>query len=106
MATNWGVYEPAIRRWEEMFGRPAPSPVEMGMKGKPRLSPLFVEWMMGLPEGWVTAVPMIEGSKQDTKRAGKLLTRPQQLRLLGNGVVPHQVLLALVRLLDSRVTVW
>lgn len=39
-------------------------------------SPRFVEWMMGLPEGWVTAVPG--------------LSRGDMLRLLGNGVVPQQ----------------
>lgn len=49
--------------------------------GKPRLSPRFVEWMMGLPDGWVTDVPD--------------LTRGQQLRALGNGVVPAQAYAAL-----------
>ncbi|WP_228084296.1 hypothetical protein [Streptomyces profundus] len=37
--------------------------------------------MMGLPSGWVTDVPG--------------LTRTQQLRLLGNGVVPQQAETAL-----------
>ncbi len=43
--------------------------------GTQRLSPRFVEWMMGLPDGWVT---------------GRGLSRPEQLKCLGNGVVPQQ----------------
>jgi DNA (cytosine-5)-methyltransferase 1 len=53
--------------------RAAPKPTVRGMR---RLSADFVEWMMGLPDGWVTAT---EG-----------LSRAAQLRLLGNSVVPHQ----------------
>jgi DNA (cytosine-5)-methyltransferase 1 len=41
------------------------------------LSPKFVEWLMALPAGWVTDVPGI--------------TRNDQLKALGNGVVPQQV---------------
>ncbi|WP_222850148.1 DNA cytosine methyltransferase [Allosaccharopolyspora coralli] len=48
---DWGVYEAAIRRWETILGRPAPPPTERGRTGRPRLSPLFVEWMMGLSVG-------------------------------------------------------
>lgn len=70
-----------------MLGRPAPRPTEPG-KTAERLSPRFVEWMMGLPEGWVTDVPG--------------LSRNAQLRILGNGCVPQQVELAL-RLLLARV---
>ena len=45
-----------------------------------KLNALFVEYMMGLPVGWVT----------DTG-----LSRAQQLKMLGNGVVPQQAKLAL-----------
>jgi DNA (cytosine-5)-methyltransferase 1 len=45
-----------------------------------KLNALFVEYMMGLPVGWVT----------DTD-----LSRAQQLKMLGNGVVPQQAQLAL-----------
>lgn len=72
----WGQYEPAIRRWEHILGRLAPPPTEPGRNGQPRLSPRFVEWMMGLPDGWVTAVPGI--------------SRNDQLKALGNGVVLQQ----------------
>lgn len=50
------------------------------MKGVDRLNPRFVEWMQGLPDGWVT---------------GHGLTRGQAIRCLGNGVVPQQARLAL-----------
>jgi DNA (cytosine-5)-methyltransferase 1 len=81
----WGPYEPAVRRWELILGRPAPDPTQTGKRGGQQLSPLFVEWMQGLPEGWVTAVPG--------------LSRNEQLKLLGNGVVPAQAAAALEWLL-------
>lgn len=43
--------------------------------------PAFVEWMMGLPSGWVTD-PHLD------------VSRTQQLRMLGNAVVPQQAALA------------
>ncbi|WP_344262338.1 DNA cytosine methyltransferase [Actinomadura napierensis] len=73
----WGRYGPAIARWEHITGRTAPHPTEpTGRGGADRLSPRFVEWLMGLPDGWVTDVPD--------------LSRTRQLTLLGNGVVPRQ----------------
>lgn len=74
---DWREYGPAIHRWEQVFGEPAPSPTEIGTKGQRRLSPAFAEWMMGLPAGWVTD-PVLG------------LSRKEQLRALGNGVVPQQ----------------
>lgn len=68
-------YGPAIRRWESVTGRPAPEPTEPGARGGRRLAPAFAEWMMGLPAGHVTA----QG-----------LPRREQLRAIGNGVVPQQ----------------
>jgi DNA (cytosine-5)-methyltransferase 1 len=85
-AVDWGPYEPAIREWETILGRPAPPPTETGTRGQPRLSARFVEWMMGLPAGWVTDLP---------------LTRTAQMRLLGNGVVPRQAIAAF-RKLDAH----
>ena len=81
---DFGPYTAAIRRWEAVIGRPAPSPTEPGKDGRPRLSPAFVEFMMGLPDGWVcdTGIP-----------------RNAQLKALGNGVVPAQAALALSLLL-------
>ena len=83
--TNWGKFEPAIRRWEKILGRPAPAPTKPdGKDGAHRLSSKFTEWMMGLPDGWITS----HG-----------LTRNEELKLAGNGVVPQQAELALKLLL-------
>ncbi|MEU6001890.1 DNA cytosine methyltransferase [Streptomyces sp. NPDC047197] len=76
VATDGTDYGPAIRRWEHATGRAAPCPTEPGMRGNRRLAPAFAEWLMGLPAGWVTAVPDIP--------------RKEQLRIIGNGVVPQQ----------------
>lgn len=89
---RWGIYGPAIRRWEHVLGRVAPSPTEPGRHGRARLSPRFAEWMMGLPDGHVTDVPG--------------LTRSEQLKALGNGVVPQQAAAALARILPTAGRVW
>lgn len=81
MVTRWGDYAAAIARWEHILGRPAPAPTMTSSKGNPQLSPAFVEWMMGLPAGWITDVPGI--------------TRNEALKALGNGVVPQQAAEAL-----------
>lgn len=83
-SSQWGKYEPAIRRWEAIT-REAPSPTEPGAKGNPRLAARFSEWMQGWPLGWVTAVP---------------ISRSAQLRIIGNGVVPQQAVAALCWLLS------
>jgi DNA (cytosine-5)-methyltransferase 1 len=81
VATNWGKFEPAIRRWEAVIGRPAPEPTKPdGKEGNHRLSSKFTEWMMGLPDGWITDIG---------------LKRNDELKACGNGVVPQQAELAL-----------
>ncbi|MEU6535879.1 DNA cytosine methyltransferase [Streptomyces sp. NPDC047000] len=86
-APDWGTYAPAVARWETVVGRRAPGPVDaLG-----RLNPPFVEWLMGLPPGHVTAVPD--------------LSRTAQLKALGNGVVPLQATAALHLLLDRTLPV-
>lgn len=42
---SWGEFGPGIHRWEYIIGRRAPGATD----DRGRLSPLFVEWMMGLP---------------------------------------------------------
>ena len=85
--TNWGKFEPAIKRWEEVLGRSAPAPTRPdGKDGAHRLSPEFTEFMMGVPEGWIT-------------NCG--LTRNESLKVCGNGVVPQQAELALRVLLEG-----
>jgi DNA (cytosine-5)-methyltransferase 1 len=86
MRTDWGPYEPAIRRWEAVLGRPAPAPTEPNAKGNHRLSPAFTEWMMGVPEGWITDVN---------------ISRNEQLKACGNGVVPQQAAAALKDMLAA-----
>ncbi|MFF9033999.1 DNA cytosine methyltransferase [Streptomyces sp. NPDC014892] len=74
---EWGQYAHAVARWEAVTGRPAPRPTD----DRGRLTPAFVEWMMGLPLAHITGVPG--------------LSRPAQLKALGNGVVPQQAAYAL-----------
>jgi DNA (cytosine-5)-methyltransferase 1 len=59
------------------MGGPAPAPVD----DRGRLAVPFVEWMQGLDEGHVTAVPG--------------LSRKAMLKALGNGVVTLQAAVAL-----------
>ncbi|MTE20238.1 DNA cytosine methyltransferase [Streptomyces sp. TRM43335] len=68
-------YGLAIRRWERILGRPAPTPTSPDRRGNLRLSPRFGEWLMGYPAGWVTDLD---------------LPRSQQIKLCGNGVVTLQ----------------
>jgi hypothetical protein len=85
--TNWGKFEPAIKRWEETLGRPAPAPTKPdGKEGAHRLSSAFTEWMMGVPKGWITDCG---------------LSRNDELKACGNGVVPQQAELALRVLLQG-----
>lgn len=82
---SWGKFEPAIRRWEHTIRRHAPAPtLPDGRGGNHRLNSAFVEWMMGLPAGHVTGVG---------------LKRNEELKALGNGVVPQQAALAIRTLL-------
>lgn len=66
----------------EMRLRRTPNPLDLDGK----LNAVFVEYMMGLPEGWVTDLN---------------ISRSQQLKILGNGVVPQQAYLALQLLLGE-----
>ncbi len=80
---RWGRYTAAIEQWERVLGRPAPDPTMTSPRtGGPQLAPAFVEWMMGLPAGWVSEV---EGLAP--KPAG---LRNARLSLLGDGVVRQQ----------------
>jgi DNA (cytosine-5)-methyltransferase 1 len=81
MEVTWGKFEPAIRLWEKVTGRKAPAATKPDGKGENhRLSSEFAEWMMGLESGWITDCG---------------LTRNEELKAAGNGVVPQQAELAL-----------
>lgn len=81
--TSWRQYATVIHRWEEVTGRVAPTPTSASAKGNQQLSALAVEWLMGLPEGWVTDPAIWDG-------LSKSAARNAQLKALGNGVVPQQ----------------
>jgi DNA (cytosine-5)-methyltransferase 1 len=84
--SGFGRFEPVIRRWEKITGNEAPEPTKPdGKDGNLRLSSQFTEWMMGLEPGWITGVG---------------LSRKDELKACGNGVVPQQAKLALTILLD------
>jgi DNA (cytosine-5)-methyltransferase 1 len=60
---------------EIIYTQEVPAPLDQG-----KLNVKFVEYMMGLPAGWVTDLD---------------ISRSQQLKILGNGVVPQQAYRAL-----------
>ena len=71
----WNEYRFSV----EMDRQTVPDTLDQG-----RLNTKFVEYMMGLPSGWVTDLD---------------LSRANQLKMLGNGVVPQQAYFALHQLL-------
>ena len=75
---DWSQFESAITRWGQLIGRKAPVPLI-----EQRLNPEFTEWMMGLPEGWITDLD---------------LSWTQKIKACGNGVVPQAAAEALSRL--------
>lgn len=88
---QWHRHIPAITHWENLT-RPAPSPADavLTRDGNTRINPAFSEWMLGWPAGWVTD-PAIGISRGD------------QLRIIGNGVVPACASAALSWLLGVSV---
>jgi len=85
---RWGRYAVAVNRWEGITGRAAPSPAILTDQTAPLPAPAFVEWLMGLDQGWVTD-PSLS------------LSHAHQLAALGNGVVPLQAAVALRHLRDA-----
>lgn len=80
---DWGRYAEAVATWEERT-RPAPLPTEANTRGGRRLSAAFPEWMMGLPEGFLTSE----------------MGRPEAIQRAGNGVMPQAAAMA-YRMLTS-----
>ncbi|MCZ9300514.1 DNA (cytosine-5-)-methyltransferase [Corynebacterium marquesiae] len=87
MRLRWGDYGPAVLTWAILTGHAPPPIVGDRQDYRAETTTEFVEWMMGLPPGWVTS-PEIG------------LTRSQQLKALGNGVVPQQAAYALNHLFN------
>jgi len=84
----WNEFLPAVRRWECLSQSAAPIPVIRGPRGGVKVNPRFVEWMMGLPEGWATEV---EG-----------VSLGEQISRIGNGVMPLQSVTSFVLLLQAK----
>jgi DNA (cytosine-5)-methyltransferase 1 len=84
----FGKYAAAVERWAAVAG-PPPPPREVSARGGERLSAKFVEWMNGLPAGFVTGVPG--------------LSNAAVMRCLGNMVVP-QFAAAVVAELHTELT--
>lgn len=70
---NWNEYLPAIERWESVTGMNAPAPQYLDSSGDRQTSPVFVEWIMGMQQGYVTET---DGISELAKT-----------RILGNSVV-------------------
>ena len=69
-----------IDKWERVVGRRCPEPVVGG-----EVNSKFYEWMMGLPDGWVTDCG---------------LSRKEELMACGNGVIPQQAAKAIRMMLE------
>lgn len=81
---NLHPYVNAIRHHERIANRLAPEPKQLSeITGKSELTARFVEWMMMLPNGWVTTVPNLVDNPRKSERNA-------MISLLGDGVVPAQ----------------
>lgn len=65
-------FRPALNHWANIIGRPAPAPLD----NEGCISARFTEWMMGLPDGYVSSIPGI--------------SRRRAVMMHGNGVCPQQ----------------
>lgn len=77
---EWGEHAPWIERWERAF-RPAPP----HLNDDGNLSARFGEWVMGWPDN----------------HTAPCSSRSHRLKMVGNGVVPHQAVLAMNLLWSS-----
>jgi DNA (cytosine-5)-methyltransferase 1 len=82
---NWSMSQLGRRFATRCEMRLQRTPNPLDLEG--RLNAVFVEYMMGLPEGWVTDLGF---------------SRAQQLKMLGNGVVPQQAEYAIHQLLNQE----
>jgi DNA (cytosine-5)-methyltransferase 1 len=82
---NWSMSQLGRRFATRCEMRMQRTPNTLDLEG--RLNPVFVEYMMGLPNGWVTDLGF---------------SRSQELKMLGNGVVPQQAEYAIHQLLNQE----
>lgn len=92
--SNANIEQLSSDRQMSQLGWRFDSRFDMSMRAIPnplvnaKLNTKFVEYMMGLPEGWVTDLD---------------ISRSQQFKILGNGVVPQQAYYALQLLCDTPI---
>lgn len=92
--SNANIEQLSSDRQMSQLGWRFDSRLDMSMRAVPnplvnaKLNTKFVEYMMGLPEGWVTDLD---------------ISRSQQFKILGNGVVPQQAYYALQLLCDTPI---
>lgn len=87
LGPSFASHTAALEHWVDVIGRPWPTPYFLSTIGEVALNPGFVEWMMGLPAGYVT---------------GHGIADTACMQMLGNGVIPQQAELALRLLLAMR----
>lgn len=82
-APGWHEYAPAIHRWEGIMGREHPAPTIPG-RTRPRLNPVFAEWMVGLEHGHITNPAHGLTHKQMLAGAGNIAVRQQAEHGIGH----------------------
>jgi len=92
--------EPALKRWQNISRRKMPAQFDTTLRGTQRTSVAFVEWVMGWPKGWVSELP--DDNWMNGRSGLTPIPKEYALRVLGNGVVPQQVQMALGRLFNYR----
>jgi DNA (cytosine-5)-methyltransferase 1 len=93
----WAEYLPAILRWCKITNGAPPVPVEPNSNGNLRIAARFSEWMMGWPSGWVTS--MITTNRKLMRE--DMISRTAGMRMIGNGVVPQQAIMAIDALMEE-----
>lgn len=89
---KWPEEKTGIDSHTGLVGYPPPGEVLVrGPRGGRRFNTQFIEWMMGVPEGYVTGL----------EREGVYGWR-DSARMLGNGVVPQQAAAALSRIISDN----
>ena len=96
-SSAWAEYTEAIEDWESVTNEWCPVPVEMNRNGNPRIAARFSEWMMGWPKGWVT--DLITTNRRLYKEG--MISRTAAMKMIGNGVVPQQAVMAIDTLIQG-----
>lgn len=90
---GWREYAPAIQRWEQVLGRPAPEATEPG-RNRPRASARLLEWMVGLDEGHVTDPELGLTWKEQVTACGNIAQQQQVAHALNHMKPAQEVRLA------------